>query len=115
MHRIQEGDTVVPNTGREEPKVKYQRNDPKQLKLNWKVGRWVILNKRPFNVVESEEYVDMMEEANPRFVVPGRKQVRHIGDKLYAAGLTAVRAAVACLWKYCPAYTADMWSALDGQ
>lgn len=79
------------------------------------VARWVVLNKRPFNVVESEEFVDMMEEANPKFIVPRRKQVRLLANTLYNSALVEVKKKVSGLWKYCPAYTADMWSAHDGQ
>ena len=78
------------------------------------MARWVVLNKRSFNIVEGAEFVDMLGEANPRFIVPGRKAVRALADKLYNSALVNVRSAVNMRLQFCPAYTADMWSASDG-
>jgi hypothetical protein len=39
--------------------VPYQPKSAEQKAINWKIARWMVVNKRPFNCAEAEEFKDM--------------------------------------------------------
>lgn len=81
--------------------------------LVWSITRWIVINKRPFNIVQSPEFAQMFQTANPRIVMPERKRFKRTAEKMLSATMDNVRGYMLPLWSYCAAYTADMWSALD--
>lgn len=81
--------------------------------LNWAIARWIVINKRPFNIVEGDQFSHMFKMANPRIRIASRATYRRIGDKIMGHTIAAVKEHLKPIWRYGPAYTADMWSALD--
>ena len=72
-----------------------------------------MVNKRPFHLVESSEFVDMCNALNGRFSVPNRKKVRSTANKMYTATKKAVTDVMRGLWRFYPSYTCDLWTAAN--
>ena len=81
--------------------------------LNWAIARWIVMNKRPFNIVATEEFSHMFKVANPRIRLASRGTYRRLADKLMEHTVAAVKEHLEPIWRFGPSYTADMWSALD--
>ena len=58
---------------------KYTHKEPRQVRITDKVVNFVAGTLQPLSVVETEEYRDMMEVMDPRYIVPSRK---HLSTKL---------------------------------
>lgn len=83
-------------------------------KCTWALTRWLLVDKRPFHLVESKAFQQFCKSLNPRFEVPGRMGVRNLATRIYEITESAVKQHLKSLWHWYPCYTADMWSAMDG-
>lgn len=74
----------------------------------------MLINKRPFNVVDTDEFKEMMVAANARYTPPTRKKIRRVVTEMYRATDMAVKQVMKANWKFCPSYTCDLWTAAEG-
>ena len=114
VHRVTAGGKTDSTSKGARIATPYPPRSERRKAIMWKLSRWMLVSKRPFNVVESEEFRQFCAELDPRFVVPTRTTVRNVASRIYQCTLQAVKSAMAGLWRYYPSYTSDMWSALDG-
>jgi hypothetical protein len=60
--------------------------------VNWALTRWILINKRPFNIVESPEFQHLLRVANPRIRLASRRTYRRLGDTIMMHTQQAVKA-----------------------
>ena len=57
---------------------KYSSSSPKATELTSKIARYIVKDLRPFRLVESSEFRDILKSLDPRYQVPSRKQFSEV-------------------------------------
>ena len=89
--------------------TKYPANSPKASQITLAIGKFIVADMRPFSMVESAAFRDLMATADPRYKVPNRQ---HFSDillpKMYNDAKARVKAVVSQASRC--ALTTDGWT-----
>ena len=76
------------------------------------VADFIVRDLRPVSVVDGEGFLQLMEIAEPQFVVPCRKTIMNVIDRKYTEVKRTVRGAMT--GQNCVTLTTDMWTSHAG-
>ncbi|KZV30983.1 hypothetical protein F511_15873 [Dorcoceras hygrometricum] len=81
-----------------------------QKRLEDKVVAFVVKDEIPFRVVEGAGFVEMMNEAQPRFKIPNRKKIASLVWDLYAVEVAKIKSVIGDQWL---SITTDTWTSIQ--